>query len=320
MIKKFVLQWTTFLLLLIISFSTVHNPITTSYIYELRDEAQFVMKQDDPLYVEIQNRKKEYEAEPQDAVIDKVWKAIPGYNGIAVDVQASFEEMKVTGAFQEDKLVYHQIPPKTMLKDLPPAPIYRGHGEKPMVGLMVNVAWGNDYLPTLLKIMKKYDVTSTFFLDGSWVKNNPNLAKMIVEEGHEIGNHAYNHPNMKNLSRNQINQQIGKTNDIIETTIDVKPLWFAPPSGSYRQEVVDVAHEYGMHTVLWTVDTVDWKNPDPVSMAQRVIAKSDNGSLLLMHPTKSTAEGLEAMIEGIQEKELQLGPLSEVLNEKRIMK
>src|SRR5690554_3660392 len=302
MLRKMLIQWCTFLLILLISFSSVNHPITTSYIYELRSQAVNVMKQEDPLYMEIISKQKEYNKEPRDAIIHKVWHAIPGYNGVEVDVQASYEAMKSNGEFDERKLVFKQIPPKVTLKDLPPSPIYKGNEEKPMVTFMVNVAWGNEYIPDMLKTMKKHQIRATFFLDGSWVKNNPNLAKMIVEEGHEIGNHAYSHPNMKNLSKNRINEEISKTNEVIKAVTNQTPMWFAPPSGSFRQEVVNVAHNYGMHTVLWTVDTVDWKNPNPASMSQRIIQKVENGSLVLMHPTPSAAKGLETMILGIQEK------------------
>jgi peptidoglycan-N-acetylglucosamine deacetylase len=170
----------------------------------------------------------------------------------------------------------------------------------------------------MLKTFKKYDVKATFFLDGSWVKNNTNLAMMIKEEGHEIGNHAYSHPNMQQLSRERIHDEIKRTNEVINAALNVSPQWFAPPSGSYRDEVVKVAREHGMYTVLWTVDTVDWKKPDPASMADRIVRKTEPGSLILMHPTSSTKEGLETMITGIQKKGLKLGKLSDVLSEKRL--
>ena len=305
-------------MILLISFSSVEHPVTSGYLYELRDHAETVMKQEDPLYMELLRKQREYKLEPQDAVVDKVWKAIPGLNGLTVDVQASFEKMKESGSFSSDKLIFEQISPEVTLKDLPPNPIYRGHPEKPMTAFLINVAWGNEYLPDILKTLKKHNVQSTFFLDGSWVKNNPKLAKMIVEEGHEIGSHAYSHPNMENLSRNRIIEELEKTNQIIEATLNKTPEWFAPPSGSYRQEVVEVARDYGMHTVLWTIDTVDWKKPEPNSMAQRIIQKSEPGALILMHPTSSTRDGIEAMILGIKEKGLRIGAVSDVLSETRI--
>ncbi len=305
-------------MIFIITFSSTQHPITKGYIMELHDRAEVVMKNEDPLYLEILSKKQQYEIAPQDAVIDKVWKAIPGYNGLKINVPETYEKMKKAGSFNEGDIVFDQVKPEVTLNDLPPSPVYRGNQDKPMVSFMVNVAWGNEYIPDLLKILNENEISSTFYLDGSWVKNNPKLAKMIVEEGHEIGNHAYSHPNMKNLSRDRIEEEISKTNQMIEATLNIKPDWFAPPSGSYRQDVVDIARDLDLFTILWTVDTVDWKKPNPQDMASRVINKTEAGSLILMHPTSSTVNGLQMMIDGIQDKGLTIGPVGETLSEKRL--
>lgn len=73
-----------------------------------------------------------------------------------------------------------------------------------------------------------------------------------------------------------------------------------------------------MKTILWTVDTVDWRKPSTSKMVSRIVSKVENGSMVLMHPTKPTAEGMEAMITGIKEKGYQLGTVSELMSEKRI--
>jgi peptidoglycan/xylan/chitin deacetylase (PgdA/CDA1 family) len=112
--------------------------------------------------------------------------------------------------------------------------------------------------------------------------------------------------------------ELRKTNDIIKETLGVKPKWFGPPSGSYNQTTVDVADQLGMKTVLWTADTVDWKNPEPSEMVNRVVSKTENGTMILMHPTKPVAEGMEAMIKNIKEKGYELGTVSELMSEARV--
>ena len=84
---------------------------------------------------------------------------------------------------------------------MPPEPIYRGNPEKPMIALLINVAWGNEYIPEILKILNQHQTKATFFFDGSWVKKNPDLANNILKEGHENGNHAYIHPYLNQRSR-----------------------------------------------------------------------------------------------------------------------
>jgi probable sporulation protein (polysaccharide deacetylase family) len=295
------------------------NPWTETYIHYLRFDSE-ATKQTDPLYAEIVGKAEKYKILPQDAKIDRVWKAIPGYNGLKVDIEASYKNMKRLGKFSADQLVYQQISPSIHLSDLPPAPIYRGHPDKPMVAFLINVAWGNEYIPDILNTLKKHRVKATFFLEGRWVKKNPEMAKMIVDAGHEIGNHSYNHPDLKVMSNDDIREQLVKTNEIIEATTGVKCRWLAPPSGSYRDDVVKIAHELEMKTIMWSVDTIDWQKPAPSVIVERVVSKIHNGALILMHPTLPTAKALDSLIVSIKQKGYEIGNVSTLLNEERIVK
>lgn len=316
--KKDLLHVAAFAIICIITYGTFQNPFTNTYIDQIKEDAVTVTKMSDPLYDEITEKASKYEQAPIDAVVDRVWKAIPGYNGIEVDIEASFKKMKQNDQFDEQKLVFKETKPSVHLKDLPPAPIYKGNPEKSMVTLLINVAWGNEYLPSMLKIMNEHNVKSTFFLDGSWVKNNPKLAKMIIEEGHEIGNHAYSHPDLKKLTNARISEELRKTNEVIKATLDVTPKWFAPPSGSYRQDVVEIADQMNMGTIMWSVDTVDWRKPEPHTMVQNVLKKLHPGAMVLMHPTSSSAAGLEQLILGIKAQGYQIGNVSQLLSEERM--
>lgn len=80
-------------------------------------------------------------APPVDAVVDRVWKAIPGYNGLEIDVESTYQNALLAPK-EPIKLVYRQIEPKVSLNELGAEPIYRGNPAKPMVSLMINVAWG----------------------------------------------------------------------------------------------------------------------------------------------------------------------------------
>ena len=96
-----------------------------------------------------------------------------------------------------------------------------------MVSFIINVAWGNEYIPDMLATLKKHQVYATFFLEGRWVKNNPDLAKMIVDAGHEVGNHSYSHPDMRTLESIKVREELKKTNEMIEVTTGEKVKWFA---------------------------------------------------------------------------------------------
>ncbi|MED4225467.1 polysaccharide deacetylase family protein [Neobacillus cucumis] len=309
-----------FIVICLAAWFSVNNPFVEKYIASLTESVLPVTKQTDPLYQQIIKSAHTYEVPPSDAKIDSVWKAIPGYNGIKVDIAASYKKMKIKGEFDEKKLVFVQTKPKVHLKNLQPTAIYKGHPDKPMVSFIINVAWGNEYLSDMLATLKKHNLSVTFFLEGNWTKNNPELAKMIVSAGHEVGNHSYSHPDMSKITADKAREQMIKTNEIIEAATGEKCVWFAPPSGSYRDETVKIANELGMKTVMWTVDTVDWRKPSPDVLINRVMSKIGNGSMVLMHPTESTAKSLDRLITLIEKKNLQIGTVSELMDEERIIK
>ncbi|KAA1185115.1 MULTISPECIES: polysaccharide deacetylase family protein [Paenibacillus] len=257
-------------------------------------------------------------APPVDAVVDRVWKAIPGYNGLEIDVESTYRNALLAPK-EPIKLVYRQIEPKVSLNELGAEPIYRGNPAKPMVSLMINVAWGNQYIVPMLDILDEENVKVTFFLDGSWLSKNPELATEMLKRGHEMENHAYTHPNMSTLSRARATVEIEKTQKLLKESLGVTNKWFAPPSGDFDQETVEIASSLGLKTVLWTVDTVDWRNPSPESIVAKITSKAEPGTLVLMHPTASSSKALKAMIRGIKAKGLQLGTVSQTLSAERLI-
>ncbi|ANS74046.1 hypothetical protein AWM70_05220 [Paenibacillus yonginensis] len=295
-------------------------------------EAVFAMQADDESGQEA-NLRKEIEAEalklneqPIDAVVDRVWKAVPGYNGREVDAQATYlrtvEKRKLAepGSAEVSKIyyVYREIKPKISLEDLGPQPIYKGNPHKKMAALMINVAWGNEYIKPMLDTLDQEGVKATFFLDGSWLKKNPEMAKEIQARGHEIENHAYSHPNMSQLSKERATLEIVKTKQLLKDTLGVNNTWFAPPSGDFNQRTVEIAAAQGLKTVLWTVDTVDWKNPDPASVIAKISRKAEAGSLILMHPTASSKASLKGIIQALKAKGLKPGTVAETLSSDRL--
>ncbi|WP_412095337.1 polysaccharide deacetylase family protein [Bacillus haynesii] len=317
--KRTIVRVSVFFFLLLMSYQMMNRPYSQHYIDAMKKDAVTVAAQKDELYQELLQKAPEYEVKAQNAKIDHIWKAMPGYNGLKVNIEKSYKKMKRAGAFDEKLLVYDQVKPDVHLESLKPEPIYRGHPDKSMVSFIINVAWGNEYLEEMLPVLQKHRVKATFFLEGRWVKQHPDLAKAIQNGGHEIGNHSYNHPDMSKLTRERISEQLRMTNEQIDKTLGVKPKWFAPPSGSFRKEVVDQAHKMGMGTIMWTVDTIDWQKPQPAVLQQRVLSKVHNGAMILMHPTDPTAKSLAVLIQNLHEKGYQIGTVSQLMNEKRLV-
>ncbi|KEO82985.1 polysaccharide deacetylase family protein [Tumebacillus flagellatus] len=258
----------------------------------------------------------QYDAEPIDARNDRVWKGIPALNGLKIDVAATVKqnEKNPDGRLQ---LVAKQIPPKVTLDDLGAVPIYRGNPEKKQMALMINVAWGTEYIEDMLKTLDECGVKATFFLDGSWTADNPSVAKEIVARGHELGNHAYTHPDMSKLGAAAQQSQIARTNQAIQKATGITPRLFAPPSGAYNDTTVKTAHGQKMRTVLWTLDTVDWKKPPAATITSRVLNKAENGAMVLMHPTEPTRDALRTLVQGLQKKGYALVTVSQLLDPER---
>jgi probable sporulation protein (polysaccharide deacetylase family) len=255
---------------------------------------------------------------PIDAKLDRVWKAIPGYNGLEVDIERTYKLAKQKPASEPIPFVMRQVKPKVSLDDLGPQPIYKGNPKKPMVSLMINVAWGEEYIPGMLETLKKENVHATFFFDGSWLSKHVVMAQEIGKQGHELSNHAYSHKNMSQLSRAQATAEIMKTQTLLKEKLGVENTLFAPPSGDFDDETVRIASEQKLKTILWTLDTVDWTNPGANRILRKVSKLVEPGSLILMHPTASSSAALEEMIRIIKGKGLTLGTVSELISPERV--
>lgn len=310
-----VVNFLVFITLVGLSFNSYQNPFVMNHI----ETFSFIeaTKTESGLYNEIREKSKLYNESPEDAYIDRVWKKTPGRNGLAIDVEKSYKQMKKGGKFDESLIAYEQVSPEVSLDDLPAAPIYRGHPEKNMVAFLINVSWGTEFIPDILTTLKDNNIKATFFIEGKWAKENADHVKMIYEQKHVIGNHAYNHPDMARISNQAILEQITQTNDVIEAIINEKPKWFAPPSGSFTEHVVEIGDNLNMETVLWTVDTIDWKNPSTSVMINRVIDKVHPGATILMHPTAPIANGLGELIKEIKIKDYEIGTIENLLSEER---
>jgi probable sporulation protein (polysaccharide deacetylase family) len=266
----------------------------------------------------IQEKAKSIYVAPVNAKIDHVWKAIPGYNGIELKVEETYQQAMKHRDKHSISWITREVEPTIQLADFGPYPIYKGNPNKPMVSIMINVAWGNEYIPSMLSTLKKHDVKATFFFDGSWLSKHLEIARLISQDGHELSNHAYSHRNMSKLSRNETYKEIAKTQHLLKEKLNVDNSLFAPPSGDFNQETVEVAAQLQLRTVLWTLDTVDWRNPSMQAIMNRISSRIEPGSLILMHPTSAAAQALPHIIDVIQQKDLYIGTVSETISSKRV--
>lgn len=191
---------------------------------------------------------------------------------------------------------------------------YQGPEDKKAMALTINVAWGEEFLPSILATLDQHNVKATFFFVGRWVEKYPEKVKEIQDKGHEIANHGYRHLHPKKLSREELIKLIKDNEELIYKSTGYKTNLFAPPYGEVDDRVAKVAAEIGYKTIMWSADTIDWQRPKAEVIINRVISKAQKGGIVLMHPTKPTAEALPKMIEILEEKGYDLVTVSELLN------
>ena len=189
------------------------------------------------------------------------------------------------------------------------APIYRGTGDK-QVSLMINVYWGTEYLDDMLAIFDKYGVATTFFVGGSWVAQYPEMLQKIYSCGHEIGNHGYNHKNHGSLSYDANVKEITTCGKLVFEYIGVNMTLFAPPSGDFSNDTLAAARDNGYKTIMWSRDTIDWRDKDKDTVYTRATKNTSSGELILMHPTKHTRDALEEIVKYYLDNGFSIVPVS----------
>ena len=148
-------------------------------------------------------------------------------------------------------------------------PIYKVHTGEKKLALMCNVYWGTEYVRPYLALAQKYNAKITFFIGGIWAAENPALVKEMYLQGHEIANHGYNHKLASRESSSVIISELLKTDAILREITGVKPVLYAPPAGDFTQQTVLAAAENGYSTVMWSIDTIDWRDHDCAKIKRR---------------------------------------------------
>ena len=193
--------------------------------------------------------------------------------------------------------------------------IYSGNKNSNKVSLMINVYWGDEFLDDMLEILNENQVKTTFFVGGCWCGKNVENLQKIAENGHEIANHGYNHLDAAKLSFENLEKEIKTTEQIVYNTCGITTNLYAPPSGSVNGEVVKNALKLGHKTIMWTHDTIDWRDRDENLIFTRATKNTVGGDLILMHPTLETKNALDKIIKTLKANGLQVDTVSNVISQ-----
>ncbi|MBF0548501.1 MAG: polysaccharide deacetylase family protein [Candidatus Riflebacteria bacterium] len=210
----------------------------------------------------------------------------PPENIIYPGIEENFSENKPQGEIKEktEKVVEHIPKPPELKVDSPPVPLRLSGDEGGSVFLTFDGGADADGLPTILEELGKRGVKSTFFLTGKFVTHNPELAKTIIAQGHEIANHSMTHPDMSGYSSEKIADQIKKAEESISSATGRLPVpFFRFPFGAENKRVEKIVESLGYKPIYWTIDTLDWKEPSVASIVTKVSKKLKKNAVILMH-------------------------------------
>ena len=175
--------------------------------------------------------------------------------------------------------------------------IYNGNRQENNVSLMFNVYENTQTVNDIIDVLNQKGVKATFFVGGCWADDNESTLKRIIECGHELANHGYFHKDHKKLSYEENYQEISNTGNIVKALCGKETNLFAPPSGSFSPNTLKASYDLGYKVIMWSKDTIDWRDSDRNLLFKRATKNLANGDLVLMHPKAHTLKVLPEIID-----------------------
>lgn len=158
--------------------------------------------------------------------------------------------------------------------------IWRGSRKEGKIALTFDDGPHPEFTPEILKVLRRYEAKATFFLLGSAIERNPDIVRMIAEEGHCIGNHTYSHARLR---AGELETEVKITEDLIVRITGSSSRLFRPPRGELGLRVISTCIRNGLTCVLWSVDSQDWRGISCGEISEIVASYARSGDIILMH-------------------------------------
>jgi peptidoglycan/xylan/chitin deacetylase (PgdA/CDA1 family) len=163
----------------------------------------------------------------------------------------------------------------------------------------------SDVTPAVLETLREKGAHATFFVVGDMVRENPAVLQQVVADGHRIGNHSWDHPDLALLREEDVETQLASTQTEIERVTGTAPTIWRPPYGSSSPLVDAVARRLGLGgPVGWDISPGEAESSNPVSpstVTSRVLSEVGPDSVILLHDAwaPNTAEALPSILDGL---------------------
>lgn len=200
--------------------------------------------------------------------------------------------------------------------------IWRGKTDSEAIALTFDDGPSED-TESILNVLREYDVKATFFMVGSQVERLPDVARRVVREGHQIGNHSLSHSIYLYQAPSATRRELEESQQVIVRVTGVTPTVARPPCGVRTPAYFAAAHRLGLKTIQWTVAGFDWKPISAKEIAENVLKEVLPGSIVLLHDGDDTLKSkrvetvraLPMIIEGVRSRNLRITTLKELCGE-----
>ncbi|MFI9771558.1 polysaccharide deacetylase family protein [Streptomyces sp. NPDC052415] len=181
-----------------------------------------------------------------------------------------------------------------------------------------------EWTPKVLDVLKKYDAHAVFFVTGTMASRHPDLVRRMVEEGHEVGLHTFNHPDLSYQSKKRIDWELSQNQLAISGAAGIRTSLFRPPYSSFAAAmdneswpVTEYIGSRGYITVVNNTDSEDWRKPGVEEIIRKATPKGRDGAIVLLHDSggdrHQTVEALNRFLPQMQERGYEFDNLTEAL-------
>lgn len=169
---------------------------------------------------------------------------------------------------------------------------YAENTEDKVLYLTFDCGYENGNTPAILDALKKHNVKATFFIVGNYLSTSQDLVKRMIEEGHNVGNHSFHHPDMSAMDKETFSKELGELEKLYEESMG-QPMkkYYRPPQGKYSENNLKIAKELGYKTYFWSLAYVDWdpkQQPSCEEAFDKLLKRVHPGAIVLLHNTSKT--------------------------------
>jgi len=202
--------------------------------------------------------------------------------------------------------------------------IYHVPSSEKVVALTFDDGPSPVWTPRILDVLKEGQVKATFFMLGMHAERYPDVARRVAEEGHEIGNHTYDHHGVFYYKPEELDREVREAEKIIKSITGIKTKYFRPPKAWLTKKEKKQLKEMGYETVLWSLNSKDWVTFDDRYIVNYILGHIRPGDILLFHDSggvfkpeggrrKETVKAVSRLIGKLKERGYRFVTISQLL-------